>query len=342
MQPSLNFLQLRRRGFISACSALAGVSSMAQSAANASSSRRYGFEDGISIGVWPNAGPRGLIRLYAPHVGLAPLRVMNYVAIEPVVRGVRALPELEKSLLDGQTGTHLVVLAQRPSIWRGSVVDWEAAPEHLVKVSEAAKPFSVWIVSERMRNGAQALLRAEFDPQQPYELRLTTYACPDSAPMQRCILTATMGNYQRLRRLRFKHGVVPISRVYEAHDALDSWGFYAAKTWPAADLPQHDGAWVFAAQGDGVPLNPEAEARVPPAWRYTGQAAEQYWRVSTQAPWAAGVVARVNARRSFWPDRTGQERLIPGGASFENIELDAPFVDGQSWVYGIRRLSRST
>jgi hypothetical protein len=58
-----------------------------------------------------------------------------------------------------------------------------------------------------------------------------------------------------------------------------------------------------------------------------GQAATQFWR----APDQRDLVARVNARNTYWASHAA----IPGGASFENFELEAPFRAGQEFVFGI-------
>lgn len=344
MNSLLHFKVLHRRHLLGQAAALVGLPMLASSARvlgnESAAARRYGFSDGLSLGIWPNSGPRGLVRLYAPYLDLPALKPINYIAIEPVVRGARALPEIEKSLTDGETGTHIAVLNDRPERWQDGMKNQaKQADQRLVRASDSqSKAFSVWLVSEPMRNGAQTLVEAYFDPASPYTVQLTCFASPPSAMLDQCILTSTMGNFARLRSLSMATGALLIDQVYDSSKPLDSWGFLAAQTWPANKLPEQGGDWVFSARADGKPLDAALEAQVPPAWQYRGKAAEQFWRVSRVQPWSAAMRARVNARRSFWPDRTGQSRLIPGGASFENVELEAPFVQGQSWVYGIKPL----
>ena len=57
----------------------------------------WGIQGGIAIGLWPNPGPRGLIRVYTPYLGQPRLTAMNFIAVEPVVGQIRGLSELEKS-----------------------------------------------------------------------------------------------------------------------------------------------------------------------------------------------------------------------------------------------------
>jgi hypothetical protein len=52
----------------------------------------------------PPTAPRGLIRIYAPFLDNPPGRVINFIAIEPIIDGKRGYSELERSATDGQPG----------------------------------------------------------------------------------------------------------------------------------------------------------------------------------------------------------------------------------------------
>jgi hypothetical protein len=43
------------------------------------------------------------------------------------------------------------------------------------------------------------------------------------------------------------------------------------------------------------------------------------------------VVVRVNGRTTYW----GGNAPIPGGVSYENFELEAPFTAGQEFWFGV-------
>ena len=43
------------------------------------------------------------------------------------------------------------------------------------------------------------------------------------------------------------------------------------------------------------------------------------------------MVVRVNGRQTYW----ASDAPIPGGVAFENFELEAPFVAGQEFCFGI-------
>lgn len=58
------------------------------------------------VGLHPMRGPRGLLRIYAPYLDQPDGRVINYIAVEPIVRGdaERGQSELEYSQLDQTRG----------------------------------------------------------------------------------------------------------------------------------------------------------------------------------------------------------------------------------------------
>ena len=80
---------------------------------------RWGFADGIQLGIAPLGGPRGLLRIYAPYLDHPRDRLINFIAIEPIPAGAdrRGYSELEPSRLDPERGKRF---------WSASSVD---APE---------------------------------------------------------------------------------------------------------------------------------------------------------------------------------------------------------------------
>ena len=61
----------------------------------------WGFAKGLRVGLSPLPGPRGLLRVYTPYAGQPEWRMINFIAIEPIVEGDtrRAYSELEPSSL---------------------------------------------------------------------------------------------------------------------------------------------------------------------------------------------------------------------------------------------------
>src|SRR5262249_2323240 len=108
----------------------------------------------------------------------------------------------------------------------------------------------------------------------------------------------------------------------------DPLGFAPWRAWGRERLLKRNGQVIVAATPDEAdPARADYDPKVRPHWRYEGKPATQYWRTAD----AAGVVARVNGRTTYW----GNGGPIPGGVSYENFELEAPFIDGQEFWFGV-------
>jgi hypothetical protein len=75
------------------------------------------------------------------------------------------------------------------------------------------------------------------------------------------------------------------------------------------------------------PATAEYDPAVVRGWHFAGRPGTHYWRAAK----VPGLVARVNARRTYW----ASEAPIPGGPSFENFELEAPWREGQAFTFGV-------
>jgi hypothetical protein len=273
---------------------------------------------GLTLALHPTAihgndegGPRGLIRLGLPlRSDESFARLLNFVAVEPVtVDGRRGYSELESSPGDGKPGLRF---------W----FDPPGGPQQkgLLRLT---------IRMEKFANGAHPFVIAELHTAKPHEVRFTVYAEPDSASMKHCILSATMGNYQRLRRLHLKDRVVTTAEALP-QDPGD--GFTAHAVFPLKDLVRNRNGVRVEASGDE--RDPRVLSRtLPPGlfWAYPGENLVQYWR--QPEPVDTDLAAVVNARKTYWMSRIP----IPGGKSFENFELSAAFHPGQVFIYGVRR-----
>ena len=65
---------------------------------------------------------------------------------------------------------------------------------------------TVYFFSETFDNGVDIYIRIKFTERKPYESELTTYTAEESDELNRFILTATMGNKERLRTLHLADG----------------------------------------------------------------------------------------------------------------------------------------
>jgi hypothetical protein len=189
------------------------------------------------------------------------------------------------------------------------------------------KTLSFYIYVEPFANGARPVVEVVFREDRPHEVAFRVFSARDGAPMQACVLTATMGNYARLRRLWLKDRVVRAQGLYRSA-RFGSDGFAAHREWGVGELLVVDGEAVVAARPDEPdPVHAAYGSDVHPSWHYVGKTATQYWR----APARRNLVARVNARKTYWASTAA----IPGGATFENFELEAPSHPGQKFVFGI-------
>lgn len=286
---------------------------------------RWGHVRGLQISIWPTPGPRGLIRIHAPHAG-SPDRVFNFVAIEPIVAGRRGYSELEPSRLDpGQNGKAMwSVQPGTPSA--GALPPWQPARglhERVDQVEELAVDFVV----EPFANGSIARIRARFFSDRPQEVQFTVHDEPGSAVMEACVLTATMGNYARLRRLHLRDRVVTPATLWPEWKP-DDWGFALPRSIPVDQMLATSGEVMIAATPDETdPARAEYDPGTKAWWRFEGSVATQYWRASPDP----ALVARVNARKTYWMS----PHAIPGGPAFENLELIKPFRAGQAFTFGI-------
>jgi hypothetical protein len=254
--------------------------------------------------------------------------LINYLAVEPVVDGNKGYSELERSAIDQQRGKLL---------WTGdpstpAVATPRLDPGELKPVAPGVEELSVTVFVEKFENGAHVRLQLAQRSDAPDELRLTVEAEPDTAPMEQCILTATMGNQTRARLLFLENG--PVSSLQLYPDYRDPH-FAPHRLFSLERLPRAANGDVLVAIANDEE-NPELVQPFgrPHAWDYPGAKVTQYWRKPAKEI-VPELACAVNGRFTYW----GSERPIPGGISFENFELREPFRSGQTFVFGITRSS---
>ena len=288
----------------------------------------WGFAEGLSIGLWPADGPRGLIRVYAPYLGQPYPRMVNFIAIEPVVSGARGFSEMEHGRDAARQGLSIWTADTAAGAAEAAATEESPAPSPgVVALEDGIESLSVFLATEPFHNGARPIVQIVFRSDRPREVGLRTFAAPGSAPMYACVLTATMGNYGRLRRLWLSHEVAGAHTLWPKASAAMT-GFLPHRSWPSTGMLRVGDDLVVAATSDEPdPASAAYDDDVPPWWRYKGRPATQYWR----APHRPDVQVRVNGRTTFW----GTTAPIPGGAAFENFELMAPFAEGRESWFGV-------
>ena len=267
--------------------------------------------------------PRGLIRLFSPVLEGGQYDLINFIAIEPIVGGRRCLSELELSRLDGVPGKR---------IWASGDVQPQMPiePGKLTKPTPGVEKLDVVLRVERFDNGAHVYLVVTQRSDAPDEIQLTIHAEGDSAPIQACVLTATMGNKARTRLLWLKDAVVSSLRLYPNYQAFD---FAPERAFPLARLRRTAEGGVLVA----VTTNEQSPAAVFPfpgtrLWYFGGAKVTQYWR-KPEGTFHDDLSAAVNARFVYWRSK----QPVPGGIAFENFEMREPFSEGQCFVFGITR-----
>lgn len=275
-------------------------------------------------------GPRGLIRLWSPTLTHGGYDLINFIAIEPVVRGQKGFSELERSQLDGTPGKRLWCETGEP----GRPSTTNLSPGRIVHLVSGAQSLQVQVGVERFENGAQVGLAITQRSDAPDEIELTIHAQPDSAPIDYCILTATMGNKARARLLWLKDGPVSSLKLYPDYREPD----FAPHQLFAWNRLHRTAAGDVLAAITTDEANPSSVEPFPGRlnWRYSGFPVTQYWKRPAGASHDDLHVA-VNGRYTYWLSR----QPIPGGVAFENFEMRERFHNGQRFVFGITRQTPS-
>jgi hypothetical protein len=281
-------------------------------------------------------GPRGLLRIGLAG-GAAGAELINFIAVEPVVGGAGSrfsrmgFSELEMGA-DGKRGKRLSVAGDAA----GELMQLPAGADPRVQLGgalevaplPAIEQLTVRIEVERFAaNGAHVYLLARMLSTRPDEVEFSVYRHDDSAPVDELTLTATMGNYARLRRVWLKDRIVD-SRDFAA--GYQGNGFVDREDYPLEEMLRwRDGDALALATTDEE--NPrEVEVPGAPAWNYKSVTLTQYWRVPARHI-QPDLRVRVNARRVYW----GSAIPIPGGPAFENFEVRQRYVAGQVFVFGL-------
>lgn len=273
---------------------------------------RWGHVDGLQLGLAPLPGPRGLLRVYAPYLGHPHGRMITFIAVEPIPAGSdrRGYSELERSSLDDAPGK------------RFRLED----PEGTVREIDGVAHLEHRVHTERFDNGAEVDVVTRFRADRPHEVVLAATAREGSVPLRACILSATMGNYARLRTLELRDRTVSPAELWPGFTGTD---FTDHAAFGVAELPVRDGEVVVAATTDEA--EPDRAAYAPGTsigWHWTGRRARQAWRAADPHP---ELRAQANARAAYWASSSP----IPGGAAFENIEVVEPYRPGRELAYAV-------
>lgn len=311
----------------------------------------WGIHNGIVFGLWPydienpvkekEGGPRGLIRVgyeYKGHIDM-----INFIAVEPVVNGKMEFSEISPSRVDGKWGKLMWASDSSSAgryypaaISRGVITHPD--PQH-ADVEE----LSLYVFMEQFLNGAHPYFKISIRSDNPEEICFEILNEENSAPMQRCALTATMGNYSRLRFLYLKNKIVKAGELYNGFDGID---FIEKKTYPLNELlkDKNDDYIVLAETNESfasLSSWPQQEAYYARwSWRYRPFfKLTQYWKKEKQQA-DTSLCVRVNGRAKYWSGGSANKSNyinIPGGVAFENFEMREKYYSGQKFYFGLSR-----
>jgi hypothetical protein len=288
----------------------------------------WGIRGGLLWAVAPagfrSGEPRGLIRLGYPVLPKGCNDLINFIAIEPIVKGKRGFSELEPSRLDGVTGKRFWGQGE------GGGKATDLVSGRLQNGPNGEEELDVMLRVEKFDNGAHVRLMVRQFSNRPDEIEFSIFQEPDSAPLDYCILTATMGNMARTRQLWLKDAVVSSLELYRGYQETN---FTPHQEYPLARLHRTAEGEVLVA----VTNDEESPASVYPfpgseLWHYAGCEVTQYW-AKPAGTFRDDLHAVVNARYTYWLSA----RPIPGGVAFENFELCERFYNGQKFIFGITR-----
>jgi hypothetical protein len=254
-------------------------------------------------------GPRGLIRLGYPTSTNGGYELINFVAVEPIVNGRRGFSELERSALDQTQGKRIWAIAEtHPAPATSQTV---LVPGRLSEPSPGVQQLDVTLRIEPFDNGARVRLAVTQRSDAPEEVQFAVHTDAGSAPLEYCILTATMGNKARTRLLWLKDEAVNSLQLYSEYRGD---GFAPHRVYPLDRLARMVSGDVLVAvttnEDDPTAVFPFPGRRL---WYYGGCKVTQYWK-KPRGTVQDDLQVAVNARYTYWQTR----RPIPGGVAFEN------------------------
>ena len=309
----------------------------------------WGIHNGIVVGLWPtpvekggpgnDGGPRGLLRIGYEYMGTVYL--INYIAVEPVVNSDMEFSEVSPSRVDGKWGKFFWA---SDSVNNSSFTPYAGTRgviTHPDKSHPETEQLELYILMEQFLDGAHPYLKLTIRSDKPGELGIQIFNHDKSAAMERCALTATMGNYSRLRLLYLKDKVIDSRKLYAGYDGID---FMEKEPYPNSQMLKTKNGDPIVIAESNESFNELASWPQQPAylakwgWRYRPfYKLTQYWRVDS-GEYDPSLQVRVNGRAKYWgAESTDKKKYtdVPGGPAFENFELRENYHPGQHFYFGL-------
>ncbi len=187
----------------------------------------WGIKNGSTMSLWPAAaeltksdgGPRGLLRIGYNYLGTDFL--INFIAIEPFVEGDMEFSEISLSTVDGKWGKFIWAADSTRSSHYTGTANVRGAITHPDSLHPEVEALYFYLLMEPFKNGAHPYLKVNLRDDEPGEVSLQIFNEDNSAKMERCALTATMGTYSRLRLLYVKNSVVDAKQLFAGYNDID-------------------------------------------------------------------------------------------------------------------------
>lgn len=309
----------------------------------------WGIKNGITISLWPasaekinaagDGGPRGLLRIGYNYMGTNYL--INFIAIEPVVNGNMEFSEVSPSLVDGKWGKFMWAADSINNNYFSGYANTRGTISHPDSLHAEIEELSFYIFIEKFINGAHPYLKISIRGDDPNELCFQIFNEDNSAVMERCALTATMGNYSRLRLLYLKNQIINSKNLFKGYNDID---FIEKQPYTYKEMLQtKKGDYIVFAESDEDLSQLSAWLRQPAylknsGWRYRPfYKLTQYWRKAVNDA-DSTLLLRVNGRKKYWAKESTDAKdyiNIPGGAAFENFELRDKYHSGEKFYFGL-------
>ena len=309
----------------------------------------WGIHNGIVVGLWPasleslvpgsEGGPRGLLRIGYEYNGAVYL--INFIAVEPQVDGDMEFSEVSPSQIDNKLGKYFWASAFPDTGNYTPYASTRGVVTHPDTLHPETEELSLYILMEKFIDGAHPYLKLTIRSDAPGELGIQIFNHEKSAAMERCALTATMGNYSRLRLLYLKDKIIDSRKLYAGYNDIE---FDEKNPYPYKQMLRNkNGDPIVIAESNesfkdlaSWPQTSKYQCRWN--WRYRPfYKLTQYWRVDA-ANYDSSLQVRVNGRSKYWTggsDDTTKYINIPGGPAFENFELREKYYSGQKFYFGL-------
>src|SRR3546814_96336 len=169
--------------------------------------------------------------------------MINFLAIGPVVDGKMEFSEISPSKVDGIWGKLLWASDGPEAESYYPTARTRGVVSQIRGTEQPVEELTVYIFMEHFAHGAAPYLKLSIRTDRPEELSIEVFHREGSAQMDRCAITATMGNYPRLRHLHLKDGVVKSTQLYAGFDGID---FIEKESYPIDQFVEDNDGYLWA------------------------------------------------------------------------------------------------